>query len=41
MKNFSKISPDKMVRYAEVFGISQAELQDTERIRTMVLKHED
>ncbi|MBN1145139.1 MAG: hypothetical protein JXA72_11990 [Bacteroidales bacterium] len=41
MKNFRKISTDKMVRYAEVFGISQAELQDTERIRTMVLKHED
>ncbi|MFO7368689.1 MAG: hypothetical protein R6X09_00280 [Bacteroidales bacterium] len=41
MKNFRKISRDKMVRYAEVFGISQEVLQDTERIRTMVLKHED
>ncbi len=41
MKHFRRLSPDKMVRYAEVFGISPEELQDIERIRTMVLKHED
>jgi hypothetical protein len=41
MKNFRKIRPENMTRYAEVFGITRMELEDTERIRTMDLKHEN
>ncbi len=41
MKNFRKINPRNMARYAEVFGMTRLELEDTERVRTMVLKHEN
>ena len=41
MKNFRKIKPEIAEKYAEVFGITRLELEDIERIRTMVLKHEN
>lgn len=41
MKNFRKIRPENTARYAKVFGMTRLELEDTERIRTMVLKHEN
>ncbi len=41
MKNFRKINRDRMSRYAEALGISMEELEDIERVRTMVLKHEN
>jgi hypothetical protein len=41
MKHFKKLEPDILSRYAEALNIAPAELVDIDRIRMMVMKHED
>jgi hypothetical protein len=41
MKNFNRLKPDLLAKYAEVLNITPAELVNTERIRTIAMKHED
>jgi hypothetical protein len=41
MKHFIKIRPAMLAKYAEVFNLTPAELIDTERIRTIVVKHDN
>jgi len=41
MKGFKKLRPEMLSRYAEVLNITPGELVDADRIRAIVLKHED
>ncbi len=41
MKHFLKLSDDLLARYAEALNITQAELVNVERIRTIQFTHED
>lgn len=41
MKGFSRLSPVLLARYAEVLNITAGELVDADRIKEIVLKHED
>jgi len=41
MKHFNKLTPELLLKYAEVFHITSAELADIEIIREIKLKHED
>jgi len=41
MKCFSKLKPEILAKYAEVLNITPADLVNTERIREIVIRHED
>jgi len=41
MKHFKKLRPELIAKYAEALNITPAELVDADRIREIVLKHED
>lgn len=41
MKHFKKLKPDLLAKYAEALNITPSELVDMERIRKIVVKHED
>jgi hypothetical protein len=41
MRNFNKLKPSLLVKYAEALNITPAELVNVERIREMEIKHED
>lgn len=41
MKHFRRLKPDTIAKYAEVLNITPADLVKTERIRDIVIRHED
>jgi hypothetical protein len=41
MKGFKKLNPEMLAKYAEALNITAAELVDIERIRGIVITHED
>jgi hypothetical protein len=41
MKGFRKLNTEMLARYAEALNITASDLVDTERIRGMVIAHED
>jgi hypothetical protein len=41
MKHFSKLKPGLLLKYAEALNISTADLVNTDRIREIVIIHED
>lgn len=41
MKHFNRLRPAQLEKYAEVLNITPAELVDTQRIRTIEIRHED
>jgi len=41
IKPFSRLSPSLLLKYAQIFNVTPAELTDMNKIREMKLKHED